>query len=482
VRALLPALLLALPASAAAPRLGVVVVVDQMRPEYLDRPGAADGGFRRLRRESARFAAARHLHAPTETCPGHAAISSGRLPREHGVVANDWYDRASGRVVYCAEDAVYGRSPARLLGPTLADAFKAAVPRGRVFAVSSKDRGAIMLGGRRPDLVLWLDRKRGEFTTSSYYPRPAWLDAFNARFKKTGLQPVKDGRVPVEIVDSPATDRSLELLVEELIRRERVGAGPGRDLLMISFSGTDLVGHAYGLDGPAMDEQLRALDAILGRLLARLEKASGGDLALALSADHGAIPSAEDSMGRELGVRRYDWVAFGRALEAALQAKWPAPGRAWIESYQLPFIYLDRSLAAEKGLDWPDFRRRAAKVLSGVEGAGRGVAAEDAAALPASDPLAAVLRRSYDPSRVGDLWVIPARGALMHDRIPGTTHGTPWDYDALVPLLFWGRGVEPGFHETEAAVVDLAPTLARLLGLDYPPGDGARVRDEVLAR
>lgn len=471
---------LAAPASAAPPRLGVVVVVDQMRPEYLDRSDLPDGGFRRLRREAAIFTGARHLHAPTETCPGHAAISTGRLPREHGIVGNDWYDRVAARDVYCAEDAAYGLSPARLQGPTLADAFKASVPGGRVFAVSGKDRGAIMLGGRRADLVLWFDRFSGEFTTSSYYRRPAWLDAFNARLKKTGLQPVEGKRVPKERIASPATDQALDLLVEELMRRERVGRGPGRDLLMVSYSGTDLVGHAHGLETAAMDAQLASLDILLARLLARARAASGGDLALALSSDHGAIPAPEDASGKARGVVRHDWAGFAKSLEDALQKKWPAPGRRWILSAQTPHIYLDRSLAAEKGLDWPDFKRRAAKVLAKAPGAHRALSAEDAAALPAGDPLAALLRRSYEPSRGGDLWVLMAENALLHDQAPGTSHGTHWDYDARVPLAFWGRGVKPGRYDGPAATVDLAPTLGRLLGLDYAPGEGAAVRAEAL--
>jgi predicted AlkP superfamily pyrophosphatase or phosphodiesterase len=247
---------------------------------------------------------------------------------------------------------------------------------------------------------------------------------------------------------------------------------------MVSYSGTDLVGHAHGLEAPMMDAQLKSLDGQLGRLLDRLGKASGGGLALALSSDHGAIPAPEDASGKARGVVRHDWLGFAKSLEDALQAKWPAPGRRWILSAQTP--HLDRALAAEKGCDWPDFKRRAAKVLAKVPGAHRALSAEDAAALPSSDPLSAVLRRSYEPARGGDLWVLMAENALLHDQAPGTSHGTHWDYDARVPLLFWGRGVKAGAYGGPAATVDLAPTLARLLGLEYAPGEGAAVRTEAL--
>ncbi len=469
-------LLLAAPA-AAAPRLGVVIAVDQMRPEYLDRSDLPDGGFRRLRSEGARFPYASHLHVPTETGPGHAALSTGRGPATHGIVANDWYDRRAGREVYCYADSVYGLGPENMRGPTLADALKAARPGARVFSVSEKDRSAIALGGRRPDVALWYDRAAGAFTTSAYYARPAWLDAFNAALRKKGVMPydAEKKRTPKDAMSSPAYDLALELLVEELVARERVGRGPSTDLLLISWSGTDLVGHRWGIDGPQMDAQLVSLDAILGRVLRRLEKAAGGSLTLALSADHGAIPAPEDASGKALGVRRLDWAAFGKDLEKALQAEWPSP-KPWIVSYQVPLIYLDREAARARGLDWNAFLKKAAKLLSAVDGVhGAYVAGES------GTPFDAQFALSYDPGRSGDLWVVMAENVLLHDLAPGTSHGSLWSYDARVPLLFWGRGVKAGAPSVPAAVVDLAPTMARLLGFDYPAGDGGAVRIEALA-
>lgn len=463
-------------AHAAPVRLGVVVVVDQMRADYLVRSDSPDGGFRRLRREGAVFSQARHLHLPTETGPGHAAISTGRSPAVHGIVANDWYDRVAATDTYCVADSVYGIGPEHLRGPTLADAFKASEPGARVFSVSGKDRAAVILGGRKADVALWVDRKTGGFTTSSYYRRPAWLDAFNASLAKSGLLPVEGGRLKKGVAASPAYDLALEKLVDELLAREKVGRGPGRDLLLISWSGTDYVGHRYGTQAPEMDAQLASLDAILGRVLTRLTKAAGGDLALALSADHGAIPSPEDPAGIALGVRRLDWDAFEASLEARLQKEWPAPGRRWVVSAQLPHLYLDRAAAEARGLEWRAFLRRAAAVLSGADGvAGAFVSGETGGAFDAQ------LKRSYDPSRTGDLFVVMAEKVLLHDSPNGTSHGSPWDYDARVPLVFWGRGVRPGVVDAPAATVDLAPTLGRLIGLDYPPGEDGKVRAEALA-
>ncbi|MBI4061306.1 MAG: alkaline phosphatase family protein, partial [Elusimicrobia bacterium] len=431
--------------------------------------------FRRLRREGAVFTDARHLHIPTETAPGHAALSTGRGPAVHGIVGNDWYDRAAGAETYCVFDAAYGIGPGQLRGPTLADALKAADPKARVFAASGKDRAAVLLGGRKADIALWFDRSSGEFTTSPYYGRPDWLAAFNARLKKKNLLPAREGRVPKELIASPAYDEALDLLVAELVARERVGRGPSTDLLLVSYTGTDLVGHGHGLQAPEMDAQLKSLDAIMGRLLVRLEKASGGSLVLAFSADHGAIPAPEDALGKTLGVRRLDWAAFGSSLEKTLQAEWPLKDAPWILSNQIPHLYLNRRAAENLGFAWHEFLDQAAKILSVVDGLA-------AVYVPGGKggPFAEQTRRSYDPGRSGDLFAIMAENVLLHDKAPGTSHGTPWDYDARVPLVFWGRGVRAGRSGAAAATLDLAPTLGRLLGLDYPVGDGAAVRVEAI--
>lgn len=441
-----------------------------MRADYLERV------FARLREEGAVFTKARHTHLPTETAPGHAAISTGRLPDVHGIVGNDWYDRARGKEVYCVADAPYGIGPSNLGGPTLADGLKAADPEARVFSLSSKDRSAVILGGRKADLALWFDRNKGEFTTSRYYRRPGWLDAFNARLKASGALAVKDGKVPSATMATPALDRATRELASELVRREKVGRGPSTDLLLVSFSGTDTVGHTHGIQSPEMDAQLASLDRELSTLLAELEKASRGELVLALSSDHGAVPEPERPLGKSLGVRRFDWYAFGKSLEAALQKRWPSPGRPWLVSIQVPHLYVDPALAAERGLG------AVRDALAKVEGvSGVFVPAEVQAGLHDGQPLADALKRSIRGDRSGDLLLVVEENVLLHDKSPGTSHGSPWDHDAAVPLVFWGKGVRKARVDAPAAVIDLAPTMGRLLGFDYPAAEGGQVRVEALA-
>jgi len=473
------AVCLSIPAAASqAPRLGVVVVVDQMRADYLERDPSFSGGFKRLVREGQVFTNAAHLHLPTETAPGHAAISTGRSPTTHGIVANEWYDRVLGTTTYCVADAPYGIGPGHLSGPTLADALKAADPKARVFAVSGKDRSAVILGGRRADLVLWLDKRKGAFTTSSYYRRPEWLAAFNTKLAASGLLPVKNGRVPADVMASPAVDEATARLVYELMEKENVGRDPSTDLLLVSFTATDLVGHRYGTEAPEMVAQLRALDGILGRLLTAWEAASGRSLVLAFSADHGAIPAENEPSGRRLGVKRVDWTGLEKRMEAALQARRPAPGEAWLLNNSLPHLYLNRALAARRGLDWGAFLREASESLAKLPEIDRAVVARDVPELDPKSAFAAVLKSSVREDRAGDLIVIPRENHLFHDKPVGTTHGTPWGYDAKVPLVFWGAGVTAARSDAPSSPLDIAPTLGSLLGLSYPAGDGGVLRLE----
>lgn len=485
IRALFRSLLVLVlwaPAYSATPfRLGVVLVVDQMRADYLERDASFSGGFKRLSREGAVFTNAAHIHLPTETGPGHAAISTGRAPVTHGIVANDWYDRASSSSTYCVADPDYGIGPGHLSGPTLADALKASDRGARVFSVSGKDRAAVLLGGRRPDLAIWLDKPKGVFTTSTYYRRPDWLDAFNAKLTESGLLPLKDGRVPGSVLTSPAVDEATARLVAELVDKEHVGQGPSTDLLLVSFSATDLVGHRYGTEAPEMIAQLRALDVILGRMLALWEKASDGRIVLALTADHGAIPAPEDPSGRRFGVKRVDWDELEGKMEAALQKRWPSAGGKWILLNSFPHLYLDRALASRLGLDWGDFLRGAADAVARVDGIDRALVTREVADISADDPLAPVLKRSVREDRAGDLLVILRQNYLLHDAPAGTSHGTPWDYDARVPLVFWGSGVKPARSSAAASPLDIAPTLGRLLGLSYAPADGGTLRLEIPA-
>lgn len=450
-----------------------------MLASYLDRPGYS-AGLKRLAKEGAVFTDAHHAHIPTETAPGHAVILTGRHPDETGIVANDWWDRRAGRLVYNVADPVYGTGPSLLESYTLGDALKAVLPASRVAAVSVKDRGAVLMGGQRADAVVWYDKKKGAFVSSRYYgAEPAWLSGFNASLRLPGA-PLAEGTTEAfkRVIEDPAGDEMVLRLALEVLERYDLGADDAPDVLAVSFSATDYIGHHWGTEGPEMLRQLAALDLILGRLLDAVERRAGkGRVLVAVTADHAAMPTPEGREGRRLGARRVGWTDLGARMEQVLQALHPAPGRKWLLSHDPPNVYLDRALAGEKGLEWRSFLRQAASALSGVDGLAAVHVADE---FPADAPFAAEWRRSYFPGRSGDLCALPARGVVFLDGKTGTTHGSPYEYDTHVPLVLLGTGVKPGRYTEKAKVADLAPTLARVLGLRFPAAEGARVREEAL--
>lgn len=473
-------LLLAAPAAASPrPRLVLAVSVDQMLAGYLDRPGYS-AGLKRLAKEGAVFTDAHHAHIPTETAPGHAVILTGRHPGETGIVANDWWDRRAGRLVYNVDDPVYGTGPSLLEAYTVGDALKAASPSSRVVAVSVKDRGAVLMGGQRPDAVIWYDKKKGAFVSSRYYgAEPDWLQGFNAALRAPGA-PLAEGTTEAfrRVIEDPAGDEMVLRLALEVLERYDLGADDAPDVLAVSFSATDYIGHRWGTDGPEMRAQLESLDLILGRLLEAVERRAGKERVLvALTADHAAMPTPEGREGRRLGARRLGWVELGARMEQTLQALHAAPGRKWVLSHDPPNVYLDRALAEERGLEWRAYLREAARALSSVDGLAAVHVADE---VPAGAPYAAEWRRSYYPGRSGDLYALQERGVVFLGGGTGTTHGSPYEYDTHVPLVLMGEGVKRGRYREKAWVADLAPTLGRALGLDFKPAEGARARDEAL--
>lgn len=456
---LILAVLLPLSAGAQPPRLVLVISVDQMRGDYFGKFQFSKG-LGRLRREGAHFSDAHQAHVPTETGPGHSVILTGKLPGQTGIVGNEWWDRAARKLVYNMGDSVHGTGPENIAVYTLGDAMKAKDPKTKVVGVSLKDRGAIPMAGKRADLAVWYDKKKGRAVTSSYYgAAPAWLEKLTA---------------PESILESPAGDEFVLKLALEALERFGLGKDDAADVLAVSFSSPDYVGHRYGIDGPELKAQFEALDGVIERLLAAAEKKAGkGRVLLALTADHGVVPSPEDASGKAMGVRRLGWKAFGEALETELQKLAPAPGRKWLVGNVIPNLYLDRALADELKVDWTDFLDKAAGAAAKLDGVAEVYTSETYTA-------SKTIRRSYYAGRSGDLIIVPRPAVLFTDYPAGTSHGTPHAYDSHVPVLFWGEAFKAGEYKDKAEVADIAPTLARVLGLDFPPAEGATIRTEAL--
>ncbi|MBI4248695.1 MAG: alkaline phosphatase family protein [Elusimicrobia bacterium] len=471
------------------PRLLLVISVDQMRGDYLERfRGEFKGGFKRLLEEGAWFSDAHHAHVPTETAPGHAVIMSGRYPSQMGIVGNKWFNPSTGEITENIEDSIFWKGPENFLRYNLADALKAKNGKSKVVAVSLKDRGAILMGGKKADLALWYEKSGGKFRTSSYYaPKtPEWVEKFNAQFLKVPSgQNAKD--YFQSLILDPTGDQLLVDLAQKAVKEYALGSDADTDILTVSFSVMDYVGHSFGPDGPEMKKEILALDLKLAELLSFLEKRVGKErLYLALTSDHGVLPLVEELQKQGIpDARRVGVMEFVDVLEAEMQKRWPLPEDSkekWILSLDMPNLYLNRVMAGKLNLDWSAFLTETAALAKSQPAIEETYSSIDLllGRLP-GNPYAAAYARSFLPSVSGDILLQPKQYVYLSDYPKGTGHGSPYPYDTHVPLLLWGPGIANKIFKDHALVADLAPTLGVLLGVNYPPTKGSRVLEEALS-
>lgn len=518
-------------AQAPPPRLAVVVVIDQFRSDYLDRFASqfGAGGFRRFLDAGARFTGGRHAHAVTKTCPGHAVVLTGAYASVTGVVANEWWSVAERRERYCAEDAAApllgaageGRSPRRLLAPTVGDMLREHTGgRGRVVAISGKDRSAIMLGGRLADEAWWMVDTL--FVTSTWYrpDLPEWAQKFNASgaatawFGKTwdrllpaaAFGALGPDDVPWErnksgmgrafphtlgageprpgpgYVDALETSPFQNELVVDFalaaLRAHQLGRDEVPDLLAISLSANDRIGHAYGpASHEVMDVTVRT-DRLLARLFDAIDREVGlTNVVVVLTADHGVAPVPEQvaaSFGRPVG-RRLAPDSIAGAARRALEARY-GPG-AWIAHQDGPYLYFDEELFRARGVSLVEAEGVVAAAVAAVPGVAWARPGNQLREEWAAGGDSEVIR-SFNPAESGHVMYMTLPGVVEEDDPAGTGHGTPWAYDQRVPLLWYGAGIRAGTWHGEATVADIAPTLARLLGVPPPAAARGRVLAE----
>lgn len=512
-----PTSLASAPAPKGPPRLIVAVSVDQFSADlFAQYRQHYTGGFARLL-TGAVFPSGFQSHAATETCPGHSTLLTGAHPARTGIIANNWFDPASPRgekPIYCAEDERDPASSARnpvvsavhLKVPTLGEMMKTANPATRNVAVSAKDRAVMMMGGHVIDAAYWW--KGASFVTlggRALSPAAEAENAAVAALLKSGAPEIAPpawcaptdhpvavgkgttgtGRFPLApnqpdaLRISPRMDAATVDLANRLVDEMGLGKGPATDVLSVSLSATDYIGHATGTEGVEMCIQMAQLDRSLGTLFDHLD-AAGIDYVVVLSADHGGLDTPE----------RSDEQAFPRAMRAdkslmpadlsrIVSAKTGIATRGQLLVADGPFgdFYINRELA-------PDQRGVVARALVATVKSHPQVAAaftaEELAAtpLPAGNPqdwtLKERARASFDPARSGDVVILLDRAVTpIPEAMPGmfiATHGSAFDYDRRVPMLFWRRGMH-GFEQPQPVeTVDIAPTLAALVGLRVREG------------
>ena len=497
-----------------AVRLVLLVAVDQFRFDYLTRfRGEYSAGLDLLLTRGAVFTDAHLEHGQTVTAVGHATMLTGALPTVSGIISNGWYDRASGKAVTSVSDPALqlvggtgeASSPHRLLVSTIGDEVKMASGRGagerpRAIGVSMKDRSAILPLGRSADAAYWFDNTSGNFVTSTFYltEAPAWVSRFNARRMTDGYAGTRwtftgapegapAGRdLPTElglrlneaVYTSPYGNDVLLAFARDALVEERLGQRGVTDLLSVSFSSNDAVGHRYGPDSPEVHDISVKTDAVIGALLADVDRLVGLDHTLVIfTTDHGVAPLPEAAQAWKLPGGRFASAAMNEAIQHALDTRF---GKAsWVLASGSS-VYLDHALVAARNLDPAEVRRVAAAAAATVPHVARVYTREDliGGAVP-GDRVSQRVARSYHAVRSGDLEVVLEpfwiRGAT------GTTHGSPYEYDAHIPLILMGPGVTPGRYHRHAALNDVAPTLAVLLRVATPSGSSGRVLAEALA-
>ena len=505
------------------PKLVVGIVIDQMRYDYLYRyyDKFSENGFKRLMTQGFNARNNHYHYAATYTGPGHAAIYTGSAPALNGIVGNDFYDRKLGRILYCTEDTTVRTvgnnggagqmSPRNMMVTTIGDQLKLATEgRAKVVGVALKDRGSILPAGHAADAAYWFDSKDGNWITSSFYRNelPAWMKTFNARRlpdefiqKKWELLLPADKYTESTTDDQPfeanlpgetkstyphefitvsgqnryevlrATPYGDQLTLQcalAAIDGEQLGKDNITDLLAVSFSSPDYVGHAFGTHSIETEDEYLRLDLQLAELLTELDKRVGkGNWLAFLSADHGAadIPAFSQTYRIPAAVKSFGEV--GESVKAAL-AKAYGPGQ-WMIGYYNQQIYMNTALLAEKKIPMAEVYALVQATILPQRGVINVVNLHDLSATPLPDNQLAMLKNVYQPNRSGDFYVMLQAG-WFEGRNKGTTHGTTYAYDTHVPFLLYGWGIKPGqtFHRT--AIADIAPTICALLGILEPSG------------
>ncbi len=483
----------------AQPKLVLAIVVDQFRYDYLTRfRSDFTGGLKRLLEQGAVFTNANYQAAPTVTAVGHSTFLTGATPSLSGIVANQWWDRAQAKAVTSVSDENTrllgangaGSSPRRLLVSTIGDELKLAGKGGKVIGISLKDRSAILPAGHMADGAYWFDGQSGNFVSSTYYfaELPSWVRDFNAE-RSADRYAGKDWlghRMPAggpqlynAIDASPFGDELLQALALRALSAENLGSGSKTDLLAISYSSVDYVGHRDGPDSPEIHDMVKRVDVLIGALIDAAEARAGrGSVLVAFTADHGSTPVPEVNQKRGMPGGRIAWNTYRAAVEKALNEKFGAG--QWISFSADGVIYLRPDPIPGKKIDMADVEKTAADTIRAQPHIARVYTGSQLLeGRLGQDPIDLRIRNGFFPGRSPDIFAVTEPYYLFN--ATGTSHGSPYEYDTHVPAIFLGSvRIRPGTYPENIGVQDIAPTLAALLGIEPGSGNMGRVLTEML--
>ncbi|WP_370214702.1 alkaline phosphatase PafA [Mesoflavibacter profundi] len=506
------------------PKLVVGIVVDQMRYEYLTRfeNKYGNGGFKRLINNGFNCKNNHFNYVPTYTGPGHASVFTGATPKTHGVIANNWYDKYSDSFVYCAGDTTVQSvgtldkagqmSPHRMKTTTFADENRLFTQmKGKTIGISIKDRGAILPAGHSANAAYWFHGKdEGQFISSTYYfdQLPQWVKTYNAtnpaeKYLKEwntlydistytesgsdlndfegGFYGKETATFPYDLKTLSASNRGYDILkstpygnslVTEFsiaaLKGELLGQDNYTDVLTVSYSSTDYVGHNFGVNSKEIEDTYIRLDLEIEQLLKALDKQVGtGNYTVFLTADHGAVNVPAYLKSVKIPAGYFNGKDFKSYLDS-LEIEGHKLSN-WIKNISNQQIFLDHDKIASLNLDITLVQNRIVNHIINYPGVDKAYTATTMATSQFNNGIEVLLQNGFNQKRSGDVLFVLDPAVIQYSHT-GSTHGSPLNYDTHVPLLFYGNGILNGSTNDYTTIPDIAPTISALLGITFPNG------------
>ncbi len=517
------------------PKLVVGVVVDQMRQDYIYRywNKFGNGGFKRLMNEGYFYKNTHYNYVPTYTGPGHASIYTGTSPATHGIISNDWYVKETGKITYCTDDENVRpvgtdskaglMSPKNLLVTTIGDELKLNTnQQAKVFAISLKDRSSILPAGHSANGAFWFDGSNGKFISSTHYMAqlPVWVNEFNSlQLAKQYLSKGWNTLYPIEgytesiadknnyeaapnkkdtavfpydykaqldknnyeiIKATPYGNTITKDLALACLKAEQLGKGKQTDMLCISFSSTDYVGHSYGPRSVEVEDVYLRLDKDLEELINALNASVGKDnYVLFLTADHGACDVPAHLKDLKIPAGYIDEEALTKTIKTFCMNQY---GDSLVLSLINQQIFLNESKMTSMKLNKFSVEHTLANFMLSVKGVAEAYPSEVLKYESFTDgTFKYLIQKGYNHVRSGNV-AFSYNPAWMEYHNKGTTHGASYSYDTHVPLLFYGAAVPKGSTVKKVNVVDIAPTIAIMLHMSFPNGTTGKPLEEIFGK
>ncbi|MCF6348120.1 MAG: alkaline phosphatase family protein [Flavobacteriaceae bacterium] len=516
------------------PRLVIGIVIDQMRYDYLTRfyDKYSENGFKRLMNDGFSCENAHFNYIPTYTAVGHASIYTGTTPQHHGIIGNSWYDKFLKKSIYCVDDDNYEtvgakkggkKSPYRLFSTTITDElYLSQNKKGKVIGVSIKDRSAIFPAGHTANAAYWYQGKDdGKFITSSFYKDtlPDWVVDFNNSGKISGYlnqtwntlydinlytESIEDNNTfeglfkgkktptfPYNLSELKTNNGNFDLLkrvpygntivkdfAETAIIAEQLGQDNFTDFLAISFSSTDYIGHQFGIDSKEIEDTYLRLDKDLASFFNFLDKKVGkGNYTLFLTADHAAVQVPSYLQSLKIPAGYFDEKELKKLVNEVTLNYFKSD--SLVENISNFQLFLNKRKIKELHLDTYKVVKTIADEIINFNGVYKVVTAQTLQTTNFTRGVLRLLQNGYNQKLSGDILIVPNPSTIVWKERTGTTHGSGYNYDTHVPLLFYGKGIKKGKSKRYIPIIDIAPTLANLLQISFPNANTGKIIEEV---